>query len=98
MLLIFARAVLLYIFCFCFVFDLEFFKAGMGKVAGERSSRFAMALGDNFYSLGIRTDETDMRFEHTFENVFTSPNLMGDDYFRVLLGNHDHYGNVTAQV
>ena len=72
--------------------------AGMGKVAGERSSRFAMALGDNFYSLGIRTDETDMRFEHTFENVFTSPNLMGDDYFRVLLGNHDHYGNVTAQV
>ena len=70
----------------------------MGKVAGERNSKFALALGDNFYSKGITTNEFDMRFEHTFENVFTSANLMGDDYFRVLLGNHDHYGNVTAQV
>ena len=72
--------------------------AGMGKLSGERGSSFSLALGDNFYSSGITTDETDMRFEHTFENVFTSSNLMADDFFRVLLGNHDHYGNVSAQV
>ena len=72
--------------------------AGMGEVAGQIDAKFAMALGDNFYSEGITTDEHDMRFDATFEKVFTSNNLMGDDFFRVLLGNHDHYGNVTAQV
>ena len=40
----------------------------------------------------------DPRFENTFEKAFPSPNLQTDDFFRVVAGNHDHYGNVTAQL
>lgn len=70
---------------------------GMGKVLSEENSSFALALGDNFYTHGIK-NEFDSRFEHTFENVFTHEALQGEDFFRVLVGNHDHYGNVTGQV
>jgi tartrate-resistant acid phosphatase type 5 len=71
--------------------------AAMEKTASEIPMAFAMALGDNFYSKGV-TSEYDPRFEGTFESVFTGAHLQGDDFFRVLVGNHDHYGNVTAQV
>ena len=53
---------------------------------------------DNFYSHGIGTDEHDQRFKSTFENVFTADSLKADNYFRVVAGNHDHNGNVTAQI
>jgi hypothetical protein len=71
---------------------------GMGLVGAATNSKFALALGDNFYSSGIGTDEHDPRFQSTFENVFTADSLKADDYFRVVAGNHDHYGNVTAQI
>jgi 3',5'-cyclic AMP phosphodiesterase CpdA len=70
----------------------------MGKLAPTSQSNFALALGDNFYSTGITTDENDQRFKSTFEDVFTADSLKGDSFFRVVAGNHDHYGNVTAQV
>merc|ERR1711871_434727 len=70
---------------------------GMGKVLGAQSAAYALALGDNFYSHGV-TSEFDSRFQNTFENVFTADSLQGDDYFRVVAGNHDHNGNVTAQI
>jgi hypothetical protein len=72
--------------------------AGMGKVGAAVGSQFALALGDNFYFNGISTDEHDPRFQTTFENVFTADSLKADDYFRVVAGNHDHNGNVTAQI
>ena len=72
--------------------------AGMGKVAAASGSKFALALGDNFYSSGIHGDEHDARFTQTFENVFTADSLKADDFFRVVAGNHDHNGNVTAQI
>ena len=70
----------------------------MASEATKINATFALALGDNFYEKGIQTDEFDSRFEHTFEKVFSGKSLQGDKFFRVLAGNHDHYGNVTAQI
>jgi len=43
----------------------------MGKTAEEVNTAFVVAVGDNFYSYGIPTDEYDSRFKDTFEDVFT---------------------------
>eukprot|EP00117_Sycon_ciliatum_P007503 scpid39393/ scgid10582/ Tartrate-resistant acid phosphatase type 5; Tartrate-resistant acid ATPase; Type 5 acid phosphatase len=67
----------------------------MGDVGANIHSNFSVALGDNFYFTGVK-DVNDARFKETFERVFTAPSLMSRWY--VLAGNHDHYGNVTAQV
>jgi len=69
----------------------------LGDQAGKVGASFTLALGDNFYFKGVSSVD-DPRFRTTFENVFTSPNLQGDNHFRILAGNHDHYGNVTAQL
>ncbi|KAM4643792.1 tartrate-resistant acid phosphatase type 5 [Amazona ochrocephala] len=70
--------------------------AAMGRAATELGADFVLALGDNFYYDGVR-DEWDPRFEDTFERVFTAPGLRSLPWF-VLAGNHDHNGNVTAQI
>lgn len=69
---------------------------GMGVVAEAVNAQFVLALGDNFYHEGIETDVSDHRFEDTFEEVYAAPSLQVPWY--VLAGNHDHYGNVTAQI
>jgi hypothetical protein len=70
----------------------------MGALTPLVDAKFALAIGDNFYYHGIPGNEHDPRFENTFEKAFPSPNLQTDDFFRVVAGNHDHYGNVTAQL
>ena len=70
----------------------------MKDEATKIGATFALALGDNFYENGIKTDEHDSRFQHTFEDVFTGASLQATNFFKVLAGNHDHYGNVTAQI
>lgn len=40
---------------------------GMGIVGQQMNAKFALAVGDNFYSSGIRTDVHDQRFKSTFE-------------------------------
>ena len=70
---------------------------GMSAVATELSAPFALALGDNFYNSGVRNVD-DSRFQNTFEKPFKFPSLSGRDFFRVIAGNHDHNGNVSAQV
>lgn len=70
--------------------------AAMGRAATERGADFVLALGDNFYYDGVR-NEWDPRFQETFERVFTSPGLRALPWF-VLAGNHDHHGNVSAQL
>mmetsp|Transcript_31163 Transcript_31163/g.74636 ORF Transcript_31163/g.74636 Transcript_31163/m.74636 type:complete len:329 (+) Transcript_31163:57-1043(+) len=72
---------------------------GLEKVAASTGAKIGLALGDNFYHTGV-TCVTDKRFDETFENVFTGEHLSADSGFRfkVLAGNHDHYGNVSAQV
>eukprot|EP00658_Telonema_sp_P-2_P071488 TRINITY_DN60749_c0_g2_i1.p1 TRINITY_DN60749_c0_g2~~TRINITY_DN60749_c0_g2_i1.p1 ORF type:complete len:311 (+),score=55.16 TRINITY_DN60749_c0_g2_i1:39-971(+) len=69
----------------------------LGRIAGETNASFTLALGDNFYEHGVKNVD-DPRFKQTFERVFTSPNLQHPDHFRLLAGNHDHYGNCSAQL
>lgn len=71
--------------------------AALGQRAGEIGTNFTLLLGDNFYFSGV-TSVDDQRFNSTFENVFTNDHLRSENYFRVIAGNHDHYGNVSAQI
>lgn len=56
---------------------------------------FFMGLGDNFYFHGVR-DVDDERFLTTFEKVYDSPSLYKNWY--MIAGNHDYFGNITAQI
>jgi len=69
---------------------------GMATVAKKFGASFVLALGDNFYHSGIRTDFHDQRFQSTFENAFRESVLSVPWY--VIAGNHDHLGNVSAQI
>ena len=69
---------------------------GMGKVAEDIQSQFVVALGDNFYHTGVE-DTGAFRFDWTFENVYNAKSLTDIPWY-VIGGNHDHYGNVTAQI
>ena len=69
----------------------------LGARAAAVNASFTLALGDNFYDKGV-TDTSDPRFKTTFEDIFTAPSLQGARHFRLLAGNHDHYGNVSAQL
>lgn len=42
---------------------------------------------------------SDPRFSETFESVYTDASLQGPNFkWYITAGNHDHEGNVTAQV
>eukprot|EP00062_Callorhinchus_milii_P025910 gi/632987421/ref/XP_007910776.1/ PREDICTED: tartrate-resistant acid phosphatase type 5 [Callorhinchus milii] len=68
----------------------------MGVAAETLGADFILSLGDNFYFDGIK-DLTDRRFQETFEDIFSAESLRDVPWF-VLAGNHDHSGNVTAQI
>ena len=55
-------------------------------------------IGDNFYEDGVDSVESE-RFKLTFEDAFKRdfPNY-ADMKFYVIAGNHDYYGNMTAQI
>lgn len=70
--------------------------AGMGIIARQLQAHFILGLGDNFYYTGIQGDDTNFRFDATFEDVYTDSALQVPWY--LIAGNHDHGGNVTAQI
>eukprot|EP00900_Chrysochromulina_parva_P017957 jgi/Chrpa1/26162/Chrysochromulina_OHIO_Genome00001145-RA len=75
--------------------------AGMVKAAhGLDASKpeFALLVGDNFYGAGIQGNAYSKRFQQTFENVFNISNPELNIPFFAIAGNHDHKGNVTAQI
>ncbi|GFO04675.1 tartrate-resistant acid phosphatase type 5 [Plakobranchus ocellatus] len=67
----------------------------MGLLADRYAPQYVFELGDNFYFNGVK-DVTDPRFKQTFEDVYTADSLQVPWY--LIAGNHDHYGNVTAQI
>jgi len=68
----------------------------MGVTAEEFGSNFTLGIGDNFYLLGIDGNDHSTRFKSTFSDVYTAASLQSRWY--IVAGNHDHYGNVTAEV
>ena len=67
----------------------------MGQTGEQIDSRFTISTGDNFYLSGV-TGLDDPRWDRSYENIYTAPSLQSRWY--VVLGNHDWYGNVPAQV
>ncbi|KAH3695862.1 hypothetical protein DPMN_083320 [Dreissena polymorpha] len=67
----------------------------MAEVTEAYQSSFNLALGDNFYTNGVK-DVNDKRFKDTFEDVYHYPSLVNPWY--LVAGNHDHYGNASAQI
>lgn len=70
--------------------------AGMSKIADELKASGILLLGDNFYMNGVNTN-TSARFKETFENVYPISAFKSLPFY-VVAGNHDHRGNVQAQV
>lgn len=56
---------------------------------------FVITAGDNFYPYGVESP-ADPQWEQKFEAVYAGPELAIP--FFAALGNHDHLGNVRAQV
>jgi tartrate-resistant acid phosphatase type 5 len=56
----------------------------------------AIGLGDNFYPVGIVSDVTDKQFKNVFDDILASN--FPDIPFHMVLGNHDHLGNIDAQL
>ncbi len=67
----------------------------MGFTAQRLASRFVISTGDNFYERGVRS-VTDTHWKASFERIYTHTALMTPWY--ITLGNHDHKGNVQAQI
>lgn len=69
---------------------------GMASLTKTYGTQFNLALGDNFYFDGVKT-VTDARFKETFDKVFKDPDLQKTPFY-LIAGNHDHNGNVSAQI
>ncbi|GAQ87336.1 protein with metallophosphatase domain [Klebsormidium nitens] len=67
----------------------------LAKTVGEYGVQFILTLGDNFYSRGVTSLE-DPIWQKRFEAVYHHPSLQVPWY--ITLGDHDHRGNVSAQL
>jgi metallophosphoesterase superfamily enzyme len=67
----------------------------MADVADSCSIRFIVTGGDNFQISGVQSVH-DPLWLSSFENIYTHPSLHVEWY--PALGNHDHGGNIQAQI
>lgn len=69
----------------------------MDKIAEKNNAAFVVLLGDNFYSTGIHGSDHSRQFKQTFENIYNGKTLKELPFYAIA-GNHDHYGNVSAEI
>jgi hypothetical protein len=69
--------------------------AMMGRATKWCRPKAVVMHGDNFYESGVRS-VADPNFESKFENTFDRQ--LFDFPFHPTLGNHDYFGDVSAQV
>jgi metallophosphoesterase superfamily enzyme len=67
----------------------------MADVADNSSIRFIVTGGDNFQISGVQSVQ-DPLWMSSFESIYTHPSLHVEWY--PALGNHDHGGNIQAQI
>lgn len=67
----------------------------MAEIANQYPIEFIISTGDNFYNRGVK-NTYDPHWQKSFEHVYRDSALLVPWY--VVLGNHDHYGNVDAQI
>ena len=67
----------------------------MKEQSADWSVDGVVMVGDNFYEKGVNS-VSDLRFESDFEQLFDRRHF--DCPFYVVLGNHDHKGDVQAQI
>jgi len=67
----------------------------MANIIRASGAEFVIGVGDNFYEFGVKT-ANDVRFKDTFEDIYHQPELQKRWY--IIAGNHDHYGNVDAEL
>ena len=65
------------------------------QVTQRLNCQFIVGVGDNFYFDGVK-DVRDPRFNLTFERTYSDKSLHVPWY--MIAGNHDHKGNVSAQI
>eukprot|EP00494_Astrolonche_serrata_P006958 UN06983 len=70
---------------------------GMENIAGQYNVDTILGVGDNFYSYGVERDTCVMRMQRTWTDVYKGPNLDKSTWY-VIAGNHDHRGDVRAQM
>eukprot|EP00899_Mesostigma_viride_P008841 jgi/Mesvir1/17959/Mv25372-RA.2 len=69
----------------------------LGAYVRRYNAEFIISLGDNFYVGGVRSTE-DRLWRDRFENVYTRERGFSNQRWYSCLGDHDHVGNVTAQI
>ncbi|KAL6730314.1 hypothetical protein Aduo_001295 [Ancylostoma duodenale] len=67
----------------------------MENMALEKKVQMVLNVGDNIYYTGA-SNEYDSRFRTSFEDIYDGNGL--DVPWYMIAGNHDHFGNVSAQV
>ncbi|MDP3793224.1 MAG: metallophosphoesterase, partial [Candidatus Uhrbacteria bacterium] len=63
------------------------------QYCAQTPCEFVLTLGDNFYELGVRSTK-DAKWRLFYRDIYKDLNLP----FYAVLGNHDEYGNIQAQM
>lgn len=71
--------------------------AEMSIAAQRLKPQFVVSVGDNFYERGIKAS-TDGQVDRSWRGVYVDPHESMEELpWKVILGNHDHEGEVAAQ-